>query len=180
MKAIRVASYLAASDLLRREAGLWDVIVVLGREAELNPLVAETTQRHLVLRFDDIEFPVQGQQHVTSTHIQQALAFAKNSENLLVTCRAGQSRSVALAFVLNCQHFGLLSATEMLNPRRHVPNQLLIHEAALWLDRPDMEDAFHAWRARNAHIVLSDYYDEISDEVDALEASGVVNQVSVD
>lgn len=180
LKEIRAASYLVASDLLQREAGHWDVIVVLGSEAELNPFVADNSQRHLVLRFDDIEHPIHGQQPVTSMHIDQAMAFAKDSENLLVTCRAGQSRSVALAYVLFCQHLGLKPATEMLNPKRHLPNQLVIREAACLLDRPEIEDSFQAWRVSNAHIALSNYYAEIGDEVDALVASGVFNQVSIE
>ncbi|WDI43177.1 hypothetical protein [Bremerella sp. P1] len=180
MKEILAASYLAASDLLRRESGRWDVIVVLGGESDLNPFVEEHAQDYVVLRFDDIERPIQRQQHVTSEHIDQAIAFAKDRECVLVTCRAGQSRSVALAFVLACQYFSLAAATEMLNAKRHIPNQLLIREAASWLDRPEIENTFQAWRARNAHIVLADYYDEIGDEVDALEAAGVVNQISIE
>lgn len=180
MKEIRAASYLVASELLQRESDSWDVIVVLGSEAELNPFVEKHSRSYLVLRFDDIEKPIQGQQHVASKHIEQAVAFAKNSENLLVTCRAGQSRSVALAFVLASQHFGEQAANEMLNAKRHIPNQLLIREAARLLDHPEIEDSFRAWRNSNAHIVLSDYYDEIDDEIAALEASGVVNKVSIE
>lgn len=180
MNEIRAASYLVASDLLQHESGRWDVIVVLGSESELNPFVEQHSRRYLVLCFDDIEKPIHGQQHVTSVHIEQAVAFAQQSENMLITCRAGQSRSVALAFVLAFQHFGEQLAIEMLNAKRHIPNQFLIRESARLLDHPEIEDSFRAWRTSNENIVLSDYYDEIDDEVAALEASGVVNQVSIE
>lgn len=62
---IRVASYLAASDLLQREPGRWDALVILDRDAELNPFVVKQTTRHCVLRFDDIERSTVGKQLVT-------------------------------------------------------------------------------------------------------------------
>lgn len=180
LKELRAASYLVASDLLYREPCRWDVIAILDSESELNPFVMENARRCLVLYFDDIERPMQGYQHVTSKHIDQAIVFAKDSERLLITCRAGQSRSVALAFVLAFQHFGLPAAIDMLNAKRHIPNQFLIREASLRTDCLEMVTAFQEWRADNASINFADYYDEMSDEVEALEASGVVNRISID
>ncbi|PQO41247.1 hypothetical protein C5Y96_00600 [Blastopirellula marina] len=152
----------------------------MGSEAGLNQFVKENSRRHLVLRFDDIEKPIVGQKEVTSQHIDQAIAFAKDAERLLVTCRAGQSRSVALAYVLSCQSFGSTLAMGMLNAKRHIPNQLLIREAARILGDPEMENCFQKWRTAHAHLKLSDYYDEINDEVSAFEQTGIVNQISIE
>lgn len=177
---IRVASYLAASDLLQREPGRWDALVILDRDAELNPFVVKQTTRHCVLRFDDIERSTVGKQLVTRDVLAAALRFADESDRLLVTCRAGQSRSVATAYLIACQRLGTTDALGMLDPKRHVPNRHVVEVGASLLSADDAAEAFSSWQRQFSHVRLADYYDAIEGEIDALESAGIVNQISVD
>jgi hypothetical protein len=45
------------------------------------------------------------------------------------------------------------------------------------LGRPEILDEFDAWRRRCANIQLSDYYEEIEREFEALEAQGAVDRI---
>jgi len=40
-------------------------------------------------------------------------------------------------------------------------------------------DQFDEWRRRHSHIQLSDYYDEMEKELEALEAQGASNRICI-
>lgn len=176
---IQIAGYLAASDLLKREPGQWDALVMLDSRAEETSFVSRMTLRHHFLWFDDIEQPVTGKQLATSEMIAAGLRFAEGSTRLLVSCRAGQSRSVAVAYLIACQQLGIDAALALLNPTRHVPNRHVVHLGANVLQDPEIEAAFEGWQRKHADTCLADYYNEIESEIAALETAGVVNQITM-
>ena len=103
---IRIESYLSGSHLLECEPEKWDAIVILDSDIPEPEFVAEMTRSHLFLNFDDIESPAWGKRVVSSQMVKSALRFAKKSQHLLVCCRAGQSRSSALAYTIAFENGG--------------------------------------------------------------------------
>lgn len=174
---IRVAGYVAASLLLEREPGQWHTLVVLDSGKQATEFVKEHARSYCYLRFDDVEEQWANKETPTKSTIEPGLNFAKDKDKLLVSCRAGQGRSVALAYAICCREHGVQEALKILNPTRHRPNRLVVAIADTLLEMPDMLDQFDEWRRRHAHIKLSDYYDEIEKEFDALEAQGASNKI---
>lgn len=177
---IRICSYLAASDLLEHEPDQWDVIVVLDSDKVVTDFVKTTSRSLLVLCFDDIVTPLTNKRLPTEYMLQQGLAFSEGKEKLLISCRAGQSRSTALAYLIDCQERGASEAIKLINPKRHIPNPLIVTSGGTLLDSYDVIRCFDDWRQRNSHIVLSDYYNEIEHEIDILESQGASNTICID
>jgi len=174
---IRIGSYVVASFLLEREPKEWDALVLLDSGKEPTDFVQGHSRSHLYLRFDDIEEPRGDKQPPTKGHIQQALEFAVGKEKILVTCRAGQGRSVALAYLIACRKHGVAEALKLLDPTRHRPNRLVVSLGDGLLDIPDVLDQFDQWRQRHAHIQLSDFYDQMENELETLESQGARNRI---
>jgi predicted protein tyrosine phosphatase len=174
---IRVGSYVAASFLLEREPGQWHTLVVLDSGKQATEFVKAHARSYLYLRFDDVEEPRSNKETPTRALLEQGLAFARGKDKLLVSCRAGQGRSVALAYLISCREHGVQKAVELLNPTRHRPNRLVVTIGDTVLEMPDVLDQFDAWRRRHAHVKLSDYYDEMEKEFDALAAQGASNRI---
>jgi predicted protein tyrosine phosphatase len=174
---IRICGYIAASDLLARESGEWHALVVLDSNAHPTDFVACHAKSHLYLRFDDIEAPRDNLVCPNERHVVEALQFAAGKERLIVTCRAGQSRSAALAYLHTCQHAGPAQAVDLLNPTRHIPNRKVVMLGGIYLNTPVIWQQFEDWRQKNAHIRLSDHYDEIEHEIELLEVRGAKNRI---
>lgn len=64
-----------------------------------------------------------------------------------------------------------------LDPTRHRPNRLVVTLGDAILDEPGVLAAFDGWRAEHAGVRLSDYYDQMEQEFDALEAQGAVDRI---
>ena len=92
-------------------------------------------------------------------------------------CRAGQSRSVAIVFSIAHHRLGADAALELLNPRRHSPNSLIIELAATIIEDPMFATTFQNWQAANEHIRLIDYVDEIERELNVLESNGAHDRI---
>ena len=174
---IRIHSYLAASFLLEQEPSRWDALVILDSKVSAAGFVQSQARRHTFLRFDDVDRAKEGRQVVTPDQLVQGFEFALESKQLLVSCRAGQSRSAAMAFLIACHNIGVDAALELIDPTKHVPNALVVSLGARVLDMPEALDAYEKWRYDNRHISLSDHYDQLECEFDALEARGAVNRI---
>ena len=85
-----------------------------------------------VRKFDDITAPEQGRRLVTKVDVQEILNFAKSAPlPLLVHCRAGISRSTAIAYAILCQMFGPGTEDECMQRLaeirpQSVPNQYIV------------------------------------------------------
>jgi predicted protein tyrosine phosphatase len=174
---IRVASYLAASFLLEREPRQWHALVVLDSGKQATDFVEAHARSFLFLRFDDVEEARPGKQAPTKASLEQALAFARGKDRLLVSCRAGQGRSVALAYLIYCRERGVPEALRLLDATRHQPNRLVVTIGDALLDGPGVLAPFDQWRRRHAHIRLADYDDDIVKEIEELEAQGARNRI---
>ena len=174
---IRIASYIAASFLLEREPNKWHALVLLDSGKQTTDYLKTHTRSFACLHFDDVEAAFPNKQPPTKTLIQQALDFATGKDNLLVSCRAGQGRSVATAYVISCREHGVDEALKLLNPTRHFPNRLVVSLGDAILEDSTALQRFDDWRQRHAHVKLSDYYDEMEKEFDTLEAAGATNRI---
>jgi predicted protein tyrosine phosphatase len=82
------------------------VLTLLSPETE-SPACGLPSERHLVLKFHDIPFPMDGYVAPNRETISSILAFGgtwNRTAPMLVHCWAGVSRSTAAAFILSCSH----------------------------------------------------------------------------
>ena len=175
---IRIRGYVPASWLLQNEPNEWHALVMLDSGKQPTDFVKTHARSFMFLQFDDIEQPHPTKQPPTLKLVEQGLNFARGKEKLLVSCRAGQGRSVAMAYLISCEAHGVTEAIGLLNPTRHRPNRLVVEKGNTLLDNPDILRQFDAWRHCNSHIQLSDYYDEMEKEFDALVAEGACDRVT--
>lgn len=175
---ILVGGYVAASYLLEREPKEWHALVVLDSDKLVTDFVQSHARSHLYVRFDDVEESRGNKQTPSGAQVAQALEFAKDKEKLLVSCRAGRGRSIALAYLICCRERGVAEGLKLLDPTRHRPNRLVVGLGAVLIDTPSVLDSFDDWRRRHANVRLSDYYDQLEKEYEALEAQGATNRIS--
>ncbi len=175
---IIIHNYLSGSFLLEREPNRWDAIVILDSGMTHTDFVANHARNHIYLRFDDIDTDIPGKRMPTSEDIQPALEFASASQDLMVCCRAGQSRSAATAFLIAYHRLGPDAARRILNPQRHIPNSLIIELGARPIDDPSVMQTFSEWRTDNRHMKLADYLDDIEREFDELKMQGAKNRIT--
>lgn len=176
---IEIHSYLSASFKLSNQPDIADAIVVLDSRSKHTDFVSKNTCRHLYLRFDDIVSESINQRIATTEDVSDAIEFAAGSKDLIVCCRAGQSRSAALAVVVAASRSLASEMLDSLNPKRHVPNARIIELGARILSSPELLVSFDRWRAMNRGIVPSDFVDDISLEIDSLEARGATDLISI-
>lgn len=175
---IVIHNYLAGSFLLEKEPCIWDAIVILDSGLSHTSFVADHARSYIYLRFDDVIADTRGKRLATVDDIRSAIEFASHSENLMVCCRAGQSRSAALAFVIGCHRLGPKRACDLLNPKRHVPNSVIVDLGAKLLDDLCVREAFVNWKMTNQDGKLpSSCYDEMEQEFDELERKGARNRI---
>ncbi len=174
---IVIRNYLSGSFLLESEPNAWDAIVILDSRIAHTDFVAQHARRHLYLRFDDVTAAMHGQRLPTAADIRSALDFAADSNNLMVCCRAGQSRSAATAFLICYQRLGPAAACRLLNPERHIPNSLIVDLGARIIDERSVVQAFTEWQAKYRRVKLSDHLDDIEREFDELELRGARNRI---
>jgi len=174
---VEIRNYLAASHLLETQSGEWAAIVILDSDSNATEFLQRHTVDHLLLQFDDITAPRHGRRMADVRSLQAALQFAEGRKKLVVSCRAGQSRSAAIAHAISFQYNGADAANQLLNPRRHSPNRHVVETMASLLDDPLYLSVFEDWTRQNAGIKLIDYLDEIEAEFDALEAVGARNLI---
>jgi predicted protein tyrosine phosphatase len=176
---IEIHNYLSCSFLLENEPDQWDSIVILDSKLPESQFVIDQSRRFLQLSFDDITSPVSGQVAPYSDAIEQAIQFGTESEKLIVCCRAGQSRSSATAFSVLYEKLGSQAALELLNPKRHSPNYLILQIADRIIDRPGILDAYDEWGSSAGDIRLLDYLEEIEAEYNVLRSQGAENRIEV-
>ena len=174
---IVIRNYIAGSFLLESQPKVWDAIVILDSNMAHTDFVAQHSRRHLYLRFDDVHSDDHGKRTPTITDVQSALDFAAQSQNLMVCCRAGQSRSAATAFLICHQQLGCDAARGLLNSKPHIPNSLVVDLGARLIDDPSVMQTFTKWQADNKHVKLSDHLDDIEREFDELELQGARNRI---
>lgn len=116
--------------------------------------VTEIAKNCLCLMFDDIELNHIGRCTVQPEHIKQAVEWATDKPDLIIACRAGISRSSALAYVIESTRVGPEKALEILDMNKHQPNRLVIHTASQILGGEIME-VYNGWMGKLWGTLLS-------------------------
>lgn len=98
------------------------------------------------LRFHDISFPRGSMTPPSRDDVQKALDFAHGRDKLIVACQAGISRSSAIAYLIQAAEVGMIEALNVLNPKIHQPNSLIIVHGANILGEPDIVDLMDKWK----------------------------------
>lgn len=84
-------------------------------------------QDYIAVAFNDITWPREGYVEPQEEHIREILEWAKDRPgDLHVTCRAGISRSSAVAYLIACTRMAPEEAVKVLDPARHMPNELIL------------------------------------------------------
>jgi len=102
----------------------------------------------LCLIFDDVEFNHFSRTIVSEDHIETALEWAADKPNIVVACRAGISRSSALAYLIECTRVEPEKALDILDLNEHQPNRLVVKVGSDLLRNIDIADQYDKWMGR--------------------------------
>jgi predicted protein tyrosine phosphatase len=115
---------------VEREPGALDVISIRDPGNDAFDHVGELCRNILVLRFHDVMEPTMDEKAICpkENQIREAIDWCQGRQSVLIHCRAGVSRSAALAVVIGCVNGLEPSAafSDILNPLLHFPNPMII------------------------------------------------------
>lgn len=143
---LRILSHAETITSLKVAPGELLVICITNEDTPLPEEIKNLAAEVLHLVFDDNEFEdekgISPQRH----HIEKALEFAKDQEDLVICCHAGISRSAAMAYVIECSR-GVhpAMAVGIWNKERHYPNRRIVHLGALVLNDPNIDKYYTKW-----------------------------------
>lgn len=107
-----------------------DCVVIFEPDKPNDRLVHEILPQcrdYIAVAFHDIEWPRQGYTEPQEEHVSAILDWAKERDgDLHVACRAGISRSSAIAYLIACTRMSPEEAVKILTPGVHEPNQLVL------------------------------------------------------
>jgi predicted protein tyrosine phosphatase len=101
------------------------------------PVIRGPSRGVLRVKFDDITEPWRGRKLVSEADIIRILDWCRDKDNIVVHCHAGQSRSPAVAYLIEC----LVSppaeaAARVFLPEEHSPNMRVIKIGARVMKNP--------------------------------------------
>lgn len=143
---IIIASRNKSRELTGYEPGKYNVVSILEPDMEAPPEVREHAKAYIKLNFHDIEYERQPYVHPTEEHVRAALDWARDKDDLVVACRAGISRSSAIAYLIQCEreHHPRL-ATAILVPLKHHPNSMIVKLGSKILKNDAILDEYYKW-----------------------------------
>jgi len=81
----------------------------------------------------------------TRVHVESALDWAENKDELVSCCQAGVSRSSAMGFLIACKYNGINNAINLLDRRLHYPNDLIVKTGSEILNDTKVWSAYKDW-----------------------------------
>lgn len=156
---IIIASRNESREIAKNNSKKYNFISILEPDMEVPEEIKEHALNYIVFNFHDIEYIHNGYTHPTEQNVREAIEWGKDKENLIVACRAGRSRSSAIAYLIQCYKHPPKSAINILGPR-HIPNSLIVKLGAKILNNQDILDEYHQWMAKSALDELT--FDEIN------------------
>jgi predicted protein tyrosine phosphatase len=132
---IQIFSAENAAKELKQHSKRWHVVSL--RDVKYNfgshPLngLHDHAKDMIVVGMDDVTWSTSNSQGYTKPSrekVQHIIDWVeeKQPENLMVHCWAGVSRSSATAFLLSCIHNTPEEAFNLLNPKKHMPNLMIM------------------------------------------------------
>ena len=155
---IQISSLEAAREV---DHSVYDgIITIENTEIEYPLRVHQSECSQLILRFDDITFPVDDWVEPSTKHIERALAFWENSNkrSVLIHCHMGVSRSSGIALAIIAKELGsgkeheAVKILERINPYC-APNSLLV-----WLTDELLDRGGKLYRTAEKHVPFTGSY----------------------
>ena len=148
---ILICSQADAKKEVGAHRGYYDVISIRGVRRPTDKYFDKDFEKNckslLKLYFDDVWLPRHanaGWVLPNKKTIKEALEWATNKENLLVHCKAGKSRSAAVAYLIGCMKTndpeGVSKA--LLKQGYHIPNELIVQFGAEILGNQNVWNTF--------------------------------------
>ena len=139
---VHVYSLYAVREL---DVSTYDGIITIEDTNIREPFRVQTDEpKQLILRFDDINKPMDDYVIPQMSHIKRALEFADKIEDgsLLIHCHAGISRSSAIALAVIAKRLGSGKEEEAVNTLEHInpncrPNKSIVEMTDELLERND-------------------------------------------
>ena len=130
-------------------------LILINRNEKVGPELTEVMGScpHILLCFDDIELPRFARNVCTEQHISDAIKWAADKDDVVVSCTVGVSRSPAIAYAIAAAQRGHQEAMAVLNPKLHMPNSLIIRLTAVLLKQPEIVTLVETWKMNN---IISD------------------------
>ena len=124
-------------------------IIAIGEQYsdDVKNMITDKATNCLCLIFDDVEVESPTRKTASKEQIQQAIDWAKDKDDLIVACRAGISRSSAIAYLIACSKSKPEEAVNILDMSIHQPNRLIIERGAKVLNDKKVEKTIDDWMA---------------------------------
>ena len=140
-----------AAKILASKPNKLDIIFISSPEnkyaVEGSEKIAGLARESCEILFNDITFPIGHSKTVPEEHhVKKALDFAKGKKELIIACQMGVSRSSAIAYLIEASESGYKEAFDILNPKVHSPNLLVIKHGAKLLGEQDILAAMLDWK----------------------------------
>lgn len=132
-----------AVTLTSIEPNRFNVVLISGdfdKEEDRVLSIKKNAKSHIHLIFDDITNPHSTVAKPPSKElVAQGVDWVKDlKDDYIVSCRAGISRSSAMAYLIATKFFGPRDAVKILNPDIHYPNKLIVKLGSEILGNPEI------------------------------------------
>jgi predicted protein tyrosine phosphatase len=147
---ILIRGHEAALELVLKQPGHFDVVyitspslpfIVTGSEA-----ILDKGRSTIMVQFDDVDGPMEGFVPPRREHIAAVLDWSKDKSNFLISCRAGISRSSAMAVVILASRVPVPESLVVLDPAVHHPNPLVVQFGEEILGKAGLAEAVSEWK----------------------------------
>lgn len=142
---IQIMSRRAAARAIRLDPDYPIIAIGETYNNDVDEMITSVAKNCLCLKFEDIEHERVGYDTAKEDHIRQAIEWAKDKDKLIVACRAGISRSSAIAYLVASSKFGPQEAVKILNMEIHQPNRLVVSLGAKVLGSDRINEVLDDW-----------------------------------
>jgi predicted protein tyrosine phosphatase len=112
---------------------------------EVEDLILSKARNYICAKFDDVELERPGYSVATEDQIKQIIEWAKDKDDIIVACRAGISRSSAVAYLVESSKRGPEEAIKILDMAWHQPNPTVVKVGSKILGE-QVNEVFQKWR----------------------------------
>ena len=148
MTELIILSHREATQVMESSPNEYDIIFITSPKdkGDYAEKIHEFSREICELLFDDTCVSHHGEIPPVESQIQEALDFAQGKSRLIVSCRAGISRSSGTAYVIKAAEVGPKEALGILAEGRHFPNDLVIEHGSKLLNNSEMCGIIGEWK----------------------------------
>jgi predicted protein tyrosine phosphatase len=147
---IQIRSHEGALELVQQQPFHHDIAFITSPQTPFpvpgSEGILKKARNSIMLQFDDVDGPMEDFVPPRREQIKELLEWACDKTNLVISCRAGISRSSAAAVVVMASRVSILDALTILEPETHWPNLLIVQYGEEILRKPGLTDAVREWK----------------------------------